>query len=266
MPRAAAACGVVRLGGRRWRACKCSRGHRPSGCGNEARDRRAALRQQHPNGVGAPLTRTRLPRACRLQWPWSPRIVRPPPRITRRRAAQPTPEPGFGVDSHARRWHTTPGRSRQDAARTPPGCAPGTAGALEGTAAFGPSSKAPAIPAFRARCPGRTPRARTFALGPSPEPGPIRYANLSAALRPRSRRGRAPGSADMASGHVIGSLSDQQLAQRRSGSDPEALFGETVPTPASPGPPTGGARRTAARSGLSIDRACLSSATCLSDA
>jgi hypothetical protein len=72
--RAAACCGVVRLGGRRWRACRCSRGRRPSGSDSEARDRHAALPQPHPIAVDGRLTRTRLRRACRLQRPCSPPI------------------------------------------------------------------------------------------------------------------------------------------------------------------------------------------------
>jgi hypothetical protein len=74
---AAASWGVVRLGGRRLRACRCSRGRRPSGSDSEARDRRAELPQRHPSGVAGRLTPTRLRRACRLQRPCSLLIVRP---------------------------------------------------------------------------------------------------------------------------------------------------------------------------------------------
>ena len=52
MPLAVVSSGVVRLGGRRLRACRWSRGRRPNGSGTEATDRRAALPQRHPNGVG----------------------------------------------------------------------------------------------------------------------------------------------------------------------------------------------------------------------
>jgi hypothetical protein len=72
VPPAAASCGLVRLEGRRRRECRCSRGRRPSGCDNEARDRRAAPPQQHRRAVGGRLTRTRLQRACRPQMSWSP--------------------------------------------------------------------------------------------------------------------------------------------------------------------------------------------------
>ena len=68
--------GAVRLAGLRWRACRCSRGHRPSGCGTEARDRRATLPQRHRRGVGGSLTQTPLRRAYRLQRPCSLPIVR----------------------------------------------------------------------------------------------------------------------------------------------------------------------------------------------
>jgi hypothetical protein len=68
--------GAVRLGGLRSRACRCSRGHRPSECDTEARDRRATLPQRHQRGVGGSLTRTPLRRAYRLQRPCSLPIVR----------------------------------------------------------------------------------------------------------------------------------------------------------------------------------------------
>jgi len=57
---------VVRLGERRSRACRWSRGRGPSGSDSEARDRRATLPQRHPSGVGDRLTQTQLRRACRL--------------------------------------------------------------------------------------------------------------------------------------------------------------------------------------------------------
>ena len=63
--------GAVRLGGLRWRACRCSRGHRPSRCDTGARGRRAPLPQRHRRGVGGSLTRTPLRRAYRLQRPCS---------------------------------------------------------------------------------------------------------------------------------------------------------------------------------------------------
>ena len=68
--------GAVRLGGLRSRACRCSHGHRPSGCDTEARDRRATLPQPHRSGVGGSLTQTPLRRAYRLQTPCSAPIVR----------------------------------------------------------------------------------------------------------------------------------------------------------------------------------------------
>jgi len=63
--------GAVRLAGLRSRACRCSRGHRPSGCDTEARGRRATLPQRHRRGVGGSLTRTPLRHAYRLQRPCS---------------------------------------------------------------------------------------------------------------------------------------------------------------------------------------------------
>jgi hypothetical protein len=68
--------GAVRLGGLRSRGCRYSRGHRPSGCGSEARGRRAPLPQRRRRGVGGSLTRTPLRRAYRLQRPCSLPIVR----------------------------------------------------------------------------------------------------------------------------------------------------------------------------------------------
>jgi hypothetical protein len=68
---AVAALGVVRLGGRRLPACRCSRGRRPTGCDSEATGPLAALLQRHPSADGGRLTRTRLRPACRLQRPCS---------------------------------------------------------------------------------------------------------------------------------------------------------------------------------------------------
>jgi hypothetical protein len=68
--------GAVRLGGRRSRGCRCSRGRRPSGCGSEARGRRATLPQRRRRGVGGSLTRTPLRRAYQLRRPCSLPIVR----------------------------------------------------------------------------------------------------------------------------------------------------------------------------------------------
>jgi hypothetical protein len=65
------ALGVVRLGGRRLPACRCSRGRRPTGCDSEATGPLAALLQRHPSGDGGRSTRTRLRPACRLQRPCS---------------------------------------------------------------------------------------------------------------------------------------------------------------------------------------------------
>ena len=71
VPVAVASWGVVRPGGRRLRACRCSRGRRPSGSDSEAMDPLAAPLQRHRSGVGGRLTRTRLRPACRLQRPCS---------------------------------------------------------------------------------------------------------------------------------------------------------------------------------------------------
>jgi hypothetical protein len=71
VPRAVAASGAVRRGGRRSRARRCSRGRRPSGSDSEATGPRAAPLQRHRSGVGGRLTRTRLRHACRLQRPCS---------------------------------------------------------------------------------------------------------------------------------------------------------------------------------------------------
>jgi hypothetical protein len=68
--------GVFRLGGLRSRACRRSRGHRPTGSDTGAKGRRATLPQRHRSGVGGSLTRTPLRRACRLQRPCSLPIVR----------------------------------------------------------------------------------------------------------------------------------------------------------------------------------------------
>ena len=64
VPLAVASWGVSRLGERRSRVCRWSRGRRSSGCGSEATDRRAALPQSHPSGVAGRLTRTRLRRVA----------------------------------------------------------------------------------------------------------------------------------------------------------------------------------------------------------
>ena len=71
LPLAVAAWGVVRRGGRRLRACRCSRGRRPIGSDTEATDPLEPLPQRHRSGVGGRLTRTRLRHACRLQRPCS---------------------------------------------------------------------------------------------------------------------------------------------------------------------------------------------------
>ena len=71
VPLAVVGRGGVRLEGHRRRACRCSRGRRPSGSDIGARDRRATLPQRHPSGVGGQLIRTRLRRACRPQRPCS---------------------------------------------------------------------------------------------------------------------------------------------------------------------------------------------------
>jgi hypothetical protein len=75
VPLAAAACGPARLEGRRSQACRCSRGRRPSESDSEARDRLGEPPQRHPSGVGDPLTRTPLRRACRPQRPSSPLVA-----------------------------------------------------------------------------------------------------------------------------------------------------------------------------------------------
>lgn len=69
--RAVPCAGVVRLEERHLRACRCSHGHRPGGCGSEAKVLRATLPAQHRSGVADQLTRTRPQRACRLQKPCS---------------------------------------------------------------------------------------------------------------------------------------------------------------------------------------------------
>ncbi len=71
----AAFSGAVRLAGLRSRVCRCSHGHRPSGCDTEARDRRATLPQRHRREIGGSLTPTPLRRAYRLQRPCSVPIV-----------------------------------------------------------------------------------------------------------------------------------------------------------------------------------------------
>lgn len=68
---AVAALRVVRLGGRRLPACRCSRGRRPTVCDSEATGPLAAPLQRHPSGDGGRLTRTPLRPACRLQRPCS---------------------------------------------------------------------------------------------------------------------------------------------------------------------------------------------------
>ena len=111
--------GALRLGGLRSRACRCSRGRRPSGCDTEARGRRATLPQRHQRGVGGLLTRTPLRRAYRLQRPCSlrsfvvtlgarslgrPSPLRPPLRAcsaTRRRCS---PLYRFRLRSPRRSW------------------------------------------------------------------------------------------------------------------------------------------------------------------
>ena len=75
VPFASAACGLAPLEGRRSQACRCSRVRRPSESDNEARDRLGVPPQRHPGGVGDPLTRTPLRRACRPQRPSSPLIA-----------------------------------------------------------------------------------------------------------------------------------------------------------------------------------------------
>jgi hypothetical protein len=69
VPLAVSSWGVARPGERRQRACKCSRGRRPSRSDSEATDRPSVPPQRRPSEVDGPLTRTRLRRACRLQRP-----------------------------------------------------------------------------------------------------------------------------------------------------------------------------------------------------
>ena len=57
---------------RRWQACSCFRGRRPSGSDSELRDRLGVPPQRHQSEVGDQLTRTPLRRACRPQRPSSP--------------------------------------------------------------------------------------------------------------------------------------------------------------------------------------------------
>ena len=67
-----ASCLVGRVGGLRSQACRCSRVRRPSGCGSEARGRRARPPRQPQRVVGGWLTPTRLRRDSRPQRPSSP--------------------------------------------------------------------------------------------------------------------------------------------------------------------------------------------------
>ena len=71
VPLAVAAWGVVRPGGRRLRACRRSRGRRPSGSDSEATGPLVVPLRRHLSGVGGRLTQTRLRHAFRLQRPCS---------------------------------------------------------------------------------------------------------------------------------------------------------------------------------------------------
>jgi hypothetical protein len=68
--------GGVRLAALHSRACRCSRGHRPSGSDTEATGRRATLAQRHRTGVGGSLTGPPLRRVYRLRRPCCVLIVR----------------------------------------------------------------------------------------------------------------------------------------------------------------------------------------------
>jgi hypothetical protein len=96
---ASAACGLAQLEGRRPQACRCSRGRRPSESDSEARDRLVVPPQRHPSGVGDPLTRTPLRRACRPQRPSSPLIAhaRRTPNPTGRKVPPPAALPLYVV-------------------------------------------------------------------------------------------------------------------------------------------------------------------------
>src|SRR5436305_14599882 len=87
----------------------------------------------------------------------------------------------------------------------------GLTGAPEGPTPVRHSAKEPANNRVHARCPRRTPRARTFALGPSRDLGPLANASPRLSPRPSSRRGEPAGSSDTACGQVVGSLRDQRL-------------------------------------------------------
>lgn len=86
---AVGALGVVRLGGRRLPACRCSRGRRPTGSDSEATGPLAALLQRHRRGVGGRSTRTQPRHACLLQRPCSlPRCSCQPSMVGGRHARQ----------------------------------------------------------------------------------------------------------------------------------------------------------------------------------
>jgi hypothetical protein len=81
VPPAVSSSGVVRPGERRSPACRCSRGHRPTGSDSEATDHLATPPQRHPSEVDDRSTQTPLPHDRRLQKPYSPPDCSCQPRI-----------------------------------------------------------------------------------------------------------------------------------------------------------------------------------------
>jgi hypothetical protein len=78
-----------------------------------------------------------------------------------------------------------------------------------------------------ARCPGRTPRARTFALGPSRDLGPLAARILGWRLARAPGGESLPDRQTMASGQVVGSLRDRRLTRQLRVSNPEAPTSQT---------------------------------------
>src|SRR5437763_10606114 len=108
----------------------------------------------------------------------------------------------------------------------------GLTGAPEGPTPVRHSAKEPANNRVHARCPARTPRARTFALGPSRDLGPLADASSRLTPSPSSRRGEPTGSADLACGPVVGSLRDRRLSHLLREPNPEAHSGAAGALPA----------------------------------
>jgi hypothetical protein len=121
-----------------------------------------------------------------------------------RRAAKPTPKPGFGVDRHARRWHTTPGRfasgRRPGLRRAARPALPGRGRGLGGHCLCRPFSQSPCN-SWLSREVSWADTSRT-SLCARPLTGSDRFATRISPLtrRPSSRRGEPAGSADKACG------------------------------------------------------------------